>query len=139
LSTLSAPFILKVDHQIAGASDFVMFYEDIPPGQAISPHHHPDAEEILFIHKGTGLAFLGNRTASVSEGATIFIPRNVRASLRNSGVEPLGIVAVFSRPGFEQYQRAISVPEGQHADPLSVDELQAIRARYREHVAYDHP
>lgn len=139
LSSLSAPFILKVDPQTLGASDFVMFYEDIPPGQAIALHHHPGAEEILFVHKGTGLASLGTRTSPVSEGATIFIPRNVRATLRNTGAEPLGIVAMFSRPGFEQYLRAISVPEGEEAKPLSVDELQAIRARYTAHVIYDHP
>jgi mannose-6-phosphate isomerase-like protein (cupin superfamily) len=139
LSTLSAPFILKVDRRNAGASDFVMLYEDIPTGQAISPHHHPNAEEILFVHRGSGVVSLGSRTSVVTQGATIFIPRNVRASLRNTGAEPLGIVAVFSRPGFEEYQRAISVPEGERAEPLSVAELQAIRERHKQHVGYDRP
>jgi mannose-6-phosphate isomerase-like protein (cupin superfamily) len=136
---LSAPFILKVDPQTVGATDFVMLYEDIPPGQGISPHHHPHSEEILFVHRGTGLASLGSRTSTVSEGATIFIPPNVRVSLRNTGTQPLGIVAIFSRPGFEEYQRAISVPQGEHAEPLTVAELQAVRNRHRQHVLYDQP
>ena len=139
LSSLTAPFILKVDRRTVGASDFVMLYEDIPPGQGISPHHHPHSEEILFVHRGTGIASLGTQTTMVGEGATIFIPPNVRVSLRNTGTQPLGIVAIFSRPGFEEYQRAISVPEGQHTEPLSVEELQAIRNRYKQHVAYDRP
>ena len=139
LSSLTAPFTLKVDPKTVGASDFVMLYEDIPPGQGISPHHHPHSEEILFVHKGTGVASLGTRTTTVSEGATIFIPPNVRVSLRNIGTQPLGIVAIFSRPGFEEYQRAISVPVGQHAEPLSVEELQAIRNQHKQHVAYDRP
>lgn len=139
LSSLTAPFIFKVDRQTVGASDFVMLTEDIPPGQGISPHHHPDSEEILFVHRGQGTATLGNRTATVSEGATIFIPRNVRVSLRNTGAQPLAIVAIFSRPGFEEYQRAISVRQGQQAQPLSVSELRAIRNHHTQHVVYDQP
>ena len=30
--------------------------ENIPPGKKIRLHHHPHAEEILFIHRGTGVA-----------------------------------------------------------------------------------
>ena len=50
LSTLAAPFIIKVDERNGGAKDFVLFTEDVPPGQTISPHRHPHSEEILFIH-----------------------------------------------------------------------------------------
>jgi hypothetical protein len=35
--------------------------------------------------------------------------------------------------------REISVPEGEPATPLSVDELTAIRARYHAQVVYEHP
>ncbi len=53
LSNLTAPFILKVDKKNGGAPEFVMLTEDIPPGQAISPHRHPHSDEIIFIHEGT--------------------------------------------------------------------------------------
>src|SRR5215813_4508995 len=45
LSTLAAPFIIKVDEQNGGAKDFVLFTENVPPGQTISPHRHPHSEE----------------------------------------------------------------------------------------------
>ncbi len=40
-----------------------MGMEDIPPGKKIRLHHHPHAEEILFIQRGTGVARLGSREA----------------------------------------------------------------------------
>ena len=52
LSTLAAPFLIKVDERNGGAKDFVIFTEDVPVGQTISPHRHPHSEEILFISLG---------------------------------------------------------------------------------------
>jgi len=59
VSALAAPFIIKVDRKYGGSPDFFMGYEDIPPGKAIARHYHPHADEILFVHRGTGLASLG--------------------------------------------------------------------------------
>ena len=137
LSTLGAPFILKIDRRNGGAPEFVMLAEDIPPGQAIALHHHPHSDEILFIHAGTGLASLGGRQAVVTSGATIYMPRNTVVGLRNTGTEPLKIIGIFSRPGFEGYLREISVPEGQTPAPLTVDELEAIRSRHLGTVMYE--
>jgi quercetin dioxygenase-like cupin family protein len=139
LSNLTAPFILKVDRRNGGAPELVMLTEDIPPGQAISPHRHPHADEIIFIHGGTGLASLAGRQATVTTGATIYMPRNAVVGLRNTGTEPLKIVAIFSQPGYEEYLREISVPEGQTPAPLGVEELAAIRARHLHSAVYEKP
>jgi quercetin dioxygenase-like cupin family protein len=139
LSNLTAPFILKVDRRNGGAPEFVMLTEDIPPGQGISPHRHPHSDEIIFIHGGTGLASLAGRQATVTTGATIYMPRNTVVSLRNTGTEPLKIVAIFSQPGYEEYLREISVPEGQTPAPLSAGELSAIRARHANSAVYEKP
>ena len=139
LSNLTAPFILKVDRRNGGAPEFVMLTEDIPPGQAISPHRHPHSDEIIFIHGGTGLASLAGRQATVSTGATIYMPRNTVVGLRNTGTGPLKIVAIFSQPGYEEYLREISVPEGQIPTPLTVEELSAIRARHLDAAVYEKP
>jgi quercetin dioxygenase-like cupin family protein len=139
LSNLTAPFILKIDRRNGGAPEFVMLTEDIPPGQAIPPHRHPHSDEIIFIHGGTGLALLAGRQATVTTGATIYMPRNTVVGLRNTGSDPLKIVAIFSQPGYEEYLREISVPEGQTPAPLSVDELSAIRARHLDSAVYEKP
>jgi quercetin dioxygenase-like cupin family protein len=139
LSNLSAPFILKVDRRNGGAPEFVMLTEDIPPGQAISPHRHPHSDEIIFIHGGTGLASLAGKQAPVTTGATIYMPRNAVVGLRNTGTEPLKIVAIFSKPGYENYLRDISVPDGQTPTPLTLEELTAIRARHLDSAVYEKP
>ncbi len=116
-----------------------MGYEDIPPGQGIQPHRHVHADEIIFVHRGSGVASLGGRESPVSAGATLYIPRDTRISLRNTGAEPLGIAFVFSKPGFEEMMRENSVPEGEAATPLSAEETARIRARNRWHTHYKQP
>ena len=137
LSTLAAPFIIKVDERNGGAKDFVIFTEDVPPGQTISPHRHPHSEEVLFIHAGTGTAWLDGKEAKIGPGTIIFMPVNTGVRLTNDGEEPISLAAIFSRPGFDRYQRDISVPAGETARPLTVEELTAIRARHTDAVNYD--
>ena len=136
---LSSPFILKVDRRNGGSADLVMGYEDIPPGQAISAHRHQVADEIIFVHRGSGIVELGARSVAFNSGATIFIPKHVRIAMRNTGSEPISIAFVFSKPGFEDYLRETSVPEGQPVVPLSADERRAIRAKHQWHTVYERP
>ena len=137
LSTLAAPFLIKVDERNGGAKDFVIFTEDVPVGQTISPHRHPHSEEILFIHAGSGTAWLDGKVAKVGPGTIIFMPPMTGVRLSNDGKQPISLMAVFSRPGFDKYQRDISVPAGQPATPLRVQELTGIRARHTDSVLYD--
>ena len=55
------PIIIKVDGTNGGSSQLFMGYEDIPVGEAIQPHYHPHADEIVFVHRGRGVAMLGGR------------------------------------------------------------------------------
>jgi mannose-6-phosphate isomerase-like protein (cupin superfamily) len=134
-----APLIIKVDRKTAGAPEFVMAYEAIPPGAVIPPHRHPGADEIIFVHSGTGAADLADKSSAIAPGSTIYIPRLTRITVRNTGTVPLVIVAIFSQPGFEELLRETSVPEGQPVVPLSSAELAAIRARHLRHVIYERP
>jgi hypothetical protein len=139
LSTLAAPFIIKVDERNGCAKDFVIFTEDVPPGQSIPPHRHPHSEEVLFIYAGTGTAWLDGKKAKIGPGSIIFMPPNTGVRLTNDGKQPISLVALFSRPGFDKYLRDISVPGGETAKPLTAEELRAIRARHTGAVIYDPP
>jgi len=87
--TEGAPsFRIKVDRKYGASTSIFMGMEDIPPGKKIRLHHHPHAEEILFIHRGSGVVRLGAREATVRAGATVYIPRNVSIGLLNTGDEP---------------------------------------------------
>ncbi len=135
----SSKFTIKVDGQNGGSPDFVMVYEDIPPGNIIVPHRHVASDEIIFVHAGTGHVNVGGRPGEVSAGGTVFIPRDSRVTLRNTGSSPLSIVAIFSRPGMERLLRETSVLEGQPVIPLSAAELAAIRKRHEDHTVYERP
>ena len=139
LSNLAAPFLIKVDPtpRNAGAEDFVVFTENVPVGASISLHRHPHSEELLYIHAGRGTAWLNGKEAALQPGTIIYMPRNTGVKLTNDGTEPIALVAIFSRPGFDKYQRDISVPANDVAKPLTEDELKAIRARHRHAVMYD--
>ena len=83
-----AKLLVKVDHQTALSPEFVMTMEAIPPGQAIPAHVHPSADEIIFVHRGSGAAELGSRSSAISEGTTVYIPRSTRVAVRNTGSQP---------------------------------------------------
>jgi mannose-6-phosphate isomerase-like protein (cupin superfamily) len=131
--------ILKVDGQNGGSPDLVMGYEHVAPGRTIMPHRHLVADEIIFVHEGSGVAEVGELKKPFGTGATIYIPKNVRVSVHNTGSVPLAIAFFFSKPGFEEYLRDTSVPAGQPIPPMSSEELAAIRARHRWHVVYEQP
>jgi mannose-6-phosphate isomerase-like protein (cupin superfamily) len=137
VAALGSPFIIKVDRHNGGSSDFFMGYEDIPPGRAIARHYHPHVDEILFVHRGSGVAMLGAREAAVSEGSTIYIPPNTRVSVKNTGTTPLTIVFLFPQSELGDYFRDGSVAEGQQAVPFTPEEFAAMRARHREHITFE--
>jgi mannose-6-phosphate isomerase-like protein (cupin superfamily) len=133
-------FTIKVDRKYGGSSSFFMGMENIPPGKKVRLHHHPHAEEILFIHRGSGIARLGSREVAVSEGATVYIPKNVSVGLRNTGAEPLSLVFIFPEPdGMAGQMRSGSVPEGEEPAPFTAEELAARNARGSEHIVFDEP
>jgi quercetin dioxygenase-like cupin family protein len=131
--------ILKVDGQNGGSANLVMGYERLAPGRTIAPHRHLLADEIIFVHEGSGIAEVGELKKSFGTGATIYIPKNVRVSVHNTGSVPLAIAFIFSTPGFDAYLRETSVPSGRPITPMSSEELTAIRARHGWHVVYEQP
>jgi mannose-6-phosphate isomerase-like protein (cupin superfamily) len=133
-------FIIKVDRQYGDSPSFFMGMEQIPPGKKIRLHRHPHAEEILFIHRGTGVARLGAREVAVRAGATVYIPRNVSVGLRNTGAEPLSLVFIFPEPdGMAGQMRSGSVGIGEEVRPFTPEELAARNARASEHIVFDEP
>lgn len=129
--------IIKVDKKNGGSPDLVMGYEILSPGRTIQPHRHLVADEIIFVHSGTGTATVGDREAPINACATVYIPRNVRITLANTEKERMAIAFFFSEPGFEDYMRDTSVPEEQPAPPMSPAELDAIRQKHAAHTVYE--
>jgi uncharacterized RmlC-like cupin family protein len=114
--------------------------ENIPPGKKIRLHHHPHAEEILFVHRGSGVARLGAREVAVTTGATVFIPRNVSVGLHNTGNEPLSLVFIFPESdGMAGQMRSGSVAKGEEPVPFTPQEMLTRDAQGSEHIVFDEP
>jgi hypothetical protein len=75
----------------------------------------------------------------VHGGATTFVPANTWISVTNIGTEPIHGVFVFSAPGFEEFMRAESVPEGQKITPLTKTEDAQLMKEHAHVVIYAEP
>ena len=73
----------------------------------------------------------------VRECGTVYIPRNIRIALKNPGPATLTIVFIFPKPGFEEYLRDTSAPEGQSMPPMSPEARAQIRTKHEWHTIYD--
>ena len=130
------PFILKVAGQNGGSSHLVFGTEDLPPGGKIETHRHPVSDEILFLQNGVAKVTLGDQVREVHGGATVFIPANTWVSVNNIGSDPIGLIYIFSAPGFEEYMRSESVREGEKVVPLSKAEDEEIMRKHLHAVIY---
>jgi quercetin dioxygenase-like cupin family protein len=130
------PVVLKVDPKNGGSQHLVLGTEELPPGATIPTHKHPNADEILFLQNGTGRVHLGESVREAHAGATVFIPKNTWISVENIGSEPISLIFIFSEPGFDDFIRATSVPEGEKFVPLSKAELDTIRKKHLHDTIY---
>ncbi len=68
-----------------GALD--LWVEVVPPGLGPAQHLHSHHDEFFWIVKGTFQIKVADRIMSVSEGASLFLPRGIVHAFRNSGTE----------------------------------------------------
>jgi quercetin dioxygenase-like cupin family protein len=81
-----------------GAPNFAMRRFTMEPGGMIPLHDHPWEHEI-YILKGGGTAFYGNRKVDISAGDVIFIPGNEPHGYKNNGTEDLVFLCMIPNSG----------------------------------------
>ena len=133
------PFIFKVDRHNGGSSHLVFITEDLPPGGKIDRHRHPGADEIIFLQNGRARVSLGDKVKEVHAGATVFAPADTWIEVTNIGTDTIHGVFVFSGPGFDDFMRAESVPDGQKITPLTKAEDAQITKQHAHAVIYAEP
>lgn len=73
----------------------------IRAGEELKPHRHTQAE-LYFVLEGEGIVTLGERQHTVSAGAAIFIPGDVRHGIANRSTRELRFIYVFAVDSFDQ-------------------------------------
>jgi mannose-6-phosphate isomerase-like protein (cupin superfamily) len=130
----SGPFILKIDAKNGGSSHLILGTEEMAPGALIPRHKHLGQDEILLIQTSTAHVWLGDQERDVHAGGVVFVPSGTWISLRNTGGEILNLTFVFSAPGFDEYLRCTSVPNGRQIVAMTDDEFK--ECQHKGHAVF---
>jgi oxalate decarboxylase/phosphoglucose isomerase-like protein (cupin superfamily) len=75
----------------------------LQPGRGHDRHNHPESEEILYVLSGDGEQMLDDHEPfAVKPGDTIYVPTGVFHSTRNTGWEPMRLLALYNPGGPEK-------------------------------------
>jgi oxalate decarboxylase/phosphoglucose isomerase-like protein (cupin superfamily) len=89
------------------------------PGKGHDRHNHPESEEILYVLSGEGEQMLDDDEAfTVKPGDAIYVPTGVFHSTRNTGWEPMRLLALYNPGGPEKVLEGL--PDFQQVDAGSV-------------------
>ena len=93
-----------IDRTTSAITQCSLAEETLPPGCAVTPHHHREIEEIYYVVSGQGLMTVGDETREVNAGDAIYVPRNHQHSLNNTGSEPIRLILVCGPAFFYEDQ-----------------------------------
>jgi oxalate decarboxylase/phosphoglucose isomerase-like protein (cupin superfamily) len=88
------------------------------PGLGHDRHNHPTSEEILYVLSGEGMQMLDDgEPFPVKAGDAIFVPTAMFHSTKNTGWEPMRLLAIYNPGGPEKVLEELpdfhEVPSGQ--------------------------
>jgi len=73
------------------------------PGKGHDRHNHPESEEILYVLSGEGEQVVDDgEPFTVRAGDTIYVPTAIFHSTRNTGWEPMRLLALYNPAGAEK-------------------------------------
>lgn len=93
-----------IDRTTSDITQCSLAEEMLPPGCAVTAHHHRDIEEIYYVASGRGLMTVGDETCEVNAGDSVYVPRDHRHTLRNTGSEPIKLLLVCGPAFFYEDQ-----------------------------------
>jgi oxalate decarboxylase/phosphoglucose isomerase-like protein (cupin superfamily) len=88
----------------------------LQPGRGHDRHNHPESEEILYVLSGEGEQMIDDGDPfSVKPGDTIYVPIGVFHSTKNTGWEPMRLLALYNPGGPEKVLEGL--PDFQQVAP----------------------
>lgn len=105
-----------VSHKILNSKSIAVRAVEVLPLKKAGPRHphsHRGMEEVIYVEKGSGTAWVNGEVAKIAPGDTILIPAGARHMMINTGRTLLKLFCAFSA-----------------ADPEN---------RYKEHPDIDYP
>jgi quercetin dioxygenase-like cupin family protein len=79
----------------------VAFAVDMPPGEHVHGHTHPDEEQVHVVVSGELTCRVGDREIVIGPGGTVCLPRGVEHELWNRTDEVVRMVDLYTPSGIE--------------------------------------
>jgi quercetin dioxygenase-like cupin family protein len=116
--------------KINGSKSVSFLSESFIPGDAINIHKHSNEDELIFIHKGSGILTLDEKEYSVRIGAVALVSKGVWHGLKNNGTENIEMRFAYTPAGFEGYFRELGTPLSQSFIKRTKDEKRIVGLKY---------
>ena len=116
--------------KLQGSQSISFLSESFKPGDALPVHKHLNEDELIFIHRGTGLLTLGEKQHQVKEGSIALVPKGVWHGLQNNGVEDIEMRFGYTPSGFEGFFREVGTPMGQPFIRKTMEERRSIAKKW---------
>ena len=106
-----------VSHNVLNSKGIAVRVVDVLPAIKTGPRHphsHRGMEEVIYVEKGSGTAWVNGEVARIGPGDTILIPAGARHMMINTGRGLLKLFCAFSAADPENHYREhpdISYPE----------------------------
>ncbi|KAA9037987.1 cupin domain-containing protein [Ginsengibacter hankyongi] len=113
-----------------GAESISFLSESFKPGDGLPVHKHLNEDELIFLHKGSGLFTLGDKQYQIKEGAVALVPKGVWHGLQNTGSENIEMRFGYTPSGFEGFFREVGTPVGQAFIQKTMNERRAIAKKW---------
>ncbi len=122
------PVIIKVSPQ-TGSLRTAMGTQKLAPRAQIPVHVHHSADEVLFIHRGTGIGRIGAASAELETGSTIFIPSGVWHGVESSD-EAMEVVWYVAPAGLDHFFRDLDGATNSGTRQLTPEEVEEIFSKH---------
>jgi quercetin dioxygenase-like cupin family protein len=88
-----------VSHRVLKSKGIALRFVELLPlreAGARHPHSHRGMEEVIFVQKGTGKAWVNGEVDKLVTGDTLLIPAGARHMMINTGRKPMVLICAFS-------------------------------------------
>jgi quercetin dioxygenase-like cupin family protein len=100
-----------VNEEATGARRIILLSSELPPGKVHLLHRHPNAEQIMYVLKGSCTALSEEEPVGVNEGDAVFIAQGEWHGIRNDTDEPAVTLVIYAgagtleEAGYEEHPR----------------------------------
>src|SRR5450432_1914753 len=116
--------------KVEGAVSISFLSESFRTGDALPVHKHLNEDELIFLHKGSGLFTLGDKQYQIKEGTVALVPKGIWHGIQNNGSENIEMRFGYTPSGFEGFFREVGTPIGQPFIQKTMGERRAIAKKW---------